>query len=218
MGAVHDLGGREGFGLIQNIDDNQPFHSDWEMRAFGIAQAAAGDSNWSLDWFRYCRELIVPDDYLTRPYLDQWMATLSAQMIDSDYITLDEFKSGKSAFVPQPGFPGASAIEARAFVKVLHSSAVIVEAQSLFRAGDTVRCKVSMQPGYTRLPGYVRGKMGTVLAHHGGHVLPDASARGEQKAEHLYSVSFAASELWSEVHAQRDVVIVDLWESYLEPV
>ncbi|RWB65217.1 MAG: hypothetical protein EOQ49_32645 [Mesorhizobium sp.] len=34
------------------------------MRAFGLAQACGGDSNWSIDWFRDCRELIVPADYM----------------------------------------------------------------------------------------------------------------------------------------------------------
>ncbi|WP_363736428.1 hypothetical protein [Mesorhizobium sp.] len=38
--------------------------ADWEMRAFGLAQACGGDSNWSIDWFRDCRELIVPADYM----------------------------------------------------------------------------------------------------------------------------------------------------------
>ena len=218
MDGVHDLGGREGFGPVQSIDDNQPFHSDWEMRAFGIAQAAAGELNWSIDWFRYCRELIAPVNYLSRPYFDQWMATLAAQLIDAGYMTLEEIKSGQSAFVPQPGYPPATAEESRAYVKKLQSYAANVATRPNFSSGDVVRCKLSVQPGHTRLPGYVRGRMGTIFAHHGGHVLPDASARGEQKAEHLYSVSFAASELWPEANAQRNVVIVDLWESYLEPI
>jgi nitrile hydratase subunit beta len=218
MDGVHDLGGREGFGPVQNIDDNQPFHSEWEMRAFGLAQSAAGEADWSLDWFRYCRELIEPLDYLSRPYFDQWMATLAAQLMDAGYVTLDEIKSGKSEFVPLPSYAAPSVTEARAFVKKRESSLAKVATPAMFSTGDVVRCKLSVKPGHTRLPGYVRGRMGTILTHHGGHLLPDESARGEQKAEHLYSVRFAATELWSEARAQRDVVIVDLWESYIEPV
>jgi len=66
------------------------------------------------------------------------------------------------------------------------------------------------------MPGYVRGKGGIIFAHHGGHVFPDASARGEEKAEHLYTVSFAAPDLWPQAEGRRDRVSVDLWESYLE--
>lgn len=47
--------------------------------------------------------------------------------------------------------------------------------------------------------------------------MPDASARGEKRGEHLYTVRFSASELWPEAKASRDRVFVDLWESYFDP-
>ena len=216
MDGVHDLGGREGFGPIQGLGDGRPFHEEWEMRAFGLAQAAAGDSDWSIDWFRHCRELIVPADYLTRSYFDHWLLTLAAEMIDVGYITLAELKSGASTFTPQSGYPPETAVEARAYVKNPRSYAVEIDAQRSFVIGETVRGKLSGRSGHTRLPGYVRGRTGSIFAHHGAHVLPDASARGEHKAEHLYTVSFAASELWPEAKDRRDRVFVDLWESYLE--
>ena len=216
MDGVHDLGGREGFGPIEDKGDERPFHTEWETRAFGMEQASAGDSDWSIDWFRHCRELIVPADYLTRSYFDQWLLTLAAQMIDSGYITVAELKSGVSAFMPQPGYPPATTEEARAFARNPRSYAAEVESSPLFATGDFVRGKISGHSGHTRLPGYVRGRKGTVVAHHGGHVFPDDSARGQQTAEHLYTVSFAASELWPEAKDRRDRVFVDLWESYLE--
>lgn len=216
MDGIHDLGGREGFGSIAGKEDERPFHADWETRAFGLAQAAAGDNDWSIDWFRHCRELIVPADYLTRSYFDQWLLTLAAQMIDSGYITLAELKSAVSAFIPRPGYPPETAEEARAYAKNPRSYATTVKSSPFFATGDFVRGKMSGHSGHTRLPGYVRGRRGTVFAHHGGHVFPDDSARGEQTAEHLYTVGFAASELWPEAKDRPDRVFVDLWESYLE--
>ena len=94
MDGVHDLGGREGFGPIVDKADDKPFHADWEMRAFGMKQASAAAKSWTIDWFRHCRELTDPVDYLTRPYFDQWLTTLAAQMIDEGYLTLDEIKAG----------------------------------------------------------------------------------------------------------------------------
>ena len=94
MDGVHDLGGREGFGPIRDKEDAQPFHAEWETRAFGIAQSSAGGAGWSIDWFRHCRELIVPTDYLTRPYFNQWATTLAAQLIDEGYLTLEEIDAG----------------------------------------------------------------------------------------------------------------------------
>ena len=93
MDGVHDLGGREGFGPIVDKADDKPFHADWEMRAFGMKQASASATSWTIDWFRYCRELTGPVDYLTRPYFDQWLTTLAAQLIDEGYLTLDEVKA-----------------------------------------------------------------------------------------------------------------------------
>ena len=105
MDGVHDLGGREGFGPIVDKADDKPFHADWEMRAFGMKQASAAAQSWTIDWFRHCRELTDPVDYLTRPYFDQWLTTLAAQMIDEGYLTLDEIKTRRPAFTPKPGVP-----------------------------------------------------------------------------------------------------------------
>jgi hypothetical protein len=48
-------------------------------------------------------------------------------------------------------------------------------------------------------------------------VLADASARGEKRGEHLYTIGFASADLWPEAKGRDDRVFVDLWESYLEP-
>ena len=117
MDGVHDIGGREGFGPIVDKADDKPFHADWEMRAFGMKQASASATSWTIDWFRYCRELTGPVDYLTRPYFDQWLTTLAAQLIDEGYLTLDEVKAGAAAFAPKPSVPPPTPEAARAFVK-----------------------------------------------------------------------------------------------------
>ena len=72
--------------------------------------------------------------------------------------------------------------------------------------------------GHTRLPRYVRGRLGTVHRDHGVFVFPDTNALflGEQP-QHVYSVCFEAPELWGEQAAPKDSVYVDLWDDYLEP-
>ncbi|MBO9198314.1 nitrile hydratase subunit beta [Rhizobium sp. 16-449-1b] len=217
MDGVHDLGGREGFGPVPNKQDDVPFHADWEARAFGIVQSSALGSGWSIDWFRHCRETIVPTDYLTRPYFDQWITTLAAQFVDEGYITLAEIKSGKSSFLPEPAYAADTVEGARNYVMDPKSYSCEVGTVALFSRGDFVRCSALGSPGHTRLPGYVRGRCGVVDAHHGAHRLPDASAKGGGRAEHLYTVTFDASELWPEATDAVDQVFVDLWENYLEP-
>jgi nitrile hydratase len=217
MDGVHDLGGREGFGPIVGKDDERPFHGEWETRAFGVTQAAARGRGWTIDWFRYCRELAVPVDYLTRPYFDQWITGLAARMADEGYLTLDEIKSGASTFVPKPASPAGTTEAARAFVATPLKFTLEPGVTARFAPGDEVRCRLDGHPGHTRMPAYVRGREGIIHARHGGHIFPDASARGEQRGEHLYTVSFAATSLWPEATGRGDRVLVDLWESYLEP-
>jgi nitrile hydratase len=74
-----------------------------------------------------------------------------------------------------------------------------VQAEARFKVGQAVRARNIHPTGHTRLPRYVRGKLGTILLDHGAHVFPDTNADflGENP-QHLYSVRFAARELWGE--------------------
>ena len=86
-----------------------------------------------------------------------------------------------------------------------------------FKAGDAVRARDLNPTGHTRLPRYAKGRTGVIERLHGAHVLPDSNAhfRGEAP-EALYTVRFAARELWGETANARDSVCLDLWECYLE--
>ena len=68
------------------------------------------------------------------------------------------------------------------------------------------------------LPRYVRGHIGTVALVHGCHVFPDSQAhwRGEDP-QWLYTVRFAARELWGADADPTVAVSVDAFEPYLDP-
>jgi nitrile hydratase len=73
--------------------------------------------------------------------------------------------------------------------------------------------------GHTRLPAYAQGVEGRVLLVHGAHVLPDSAAHGLGEApEPLYAVVLPAASLWQAPEHPGDEVVLDLWQSYLEPV
>jgi nitrile hydratase len=72
-------------------------------------------------------------------------------------------------------------------------------------------------PGHTRLPRYVRGRMGRIERRHGAHVFPDTHAHGGgEDPRWLYSVAFDAGEVWGPDARAGDEVLLDLWEPYLE--
>jgi nitrile hydratase len=87
-----------------------------------------------------------------------------------------------------------------------------------FQLGQQVRARNMHPTGHTRLPRYARGKLGTIDRHHGAFVFPDTNAHflGE-KPQHIYSVRFAARELWGDQASPRDAVYIDMWDDYLEP-
>jgi nitrile hydratase len=72
--------------------------------------------------------------------------------------------------------------------------------------------------GHTRLPRYARGRRGVVQADHGVFIFPDTSAHGQgPRPQRVYSVRFAARELWGPDASARDALYLDLWDEYLDP-
>jgi nitrile hydratase subunit beta len=79
--------------------------------------------------------------------------------------------------------------------------------------GTRVRARLGDPDQHTRVPRYVRGHTGEIIAVLGEWALPDDSARGVITPETCYAVRFSAAELWG---SGDHTVAVDLWESYLE--
>lgn len=217
MDGMHDIGGRQGFGRIDVNESDDPFHAPWEARVFGIIRAFTRASDWNVDWFRHCRELIEPVDYLTRDYYDQWLLTYAAMMINSGMVTVEELASGRSG-APLAGFPAPLSPAAVASAKkAMTDYQREATAEPQFAVGQTVKTVSHGHSGHTRLPAYARGRYGMIESYHGFHVLPDANARLMPRAEPLYTVAFDRAELWPEVPAHRGSVYLDLWESYFVP-
>ena len=144
--------------------------------------------------------------------------TLAALLIDSGVVSPEELGTGRAHSPGTPSTPPLNHAQAAAFVSRCDVRFDRPSNRSpLFHVGQGVRAKAMGTVGHTRLPGYARGRAGRVAHFRGHHVLPDASARGREVAEPLYTVAFAASELWPEAAHSKDDVMIDLWESYLEP-
>ncbi len=87
----------------------------------------------------------------------------------------------------------------------------------MMTVGDAVVTSSADPDGHHRLPRYLRGKHGTIEAAHGRYPLADLRATGMADAprEMLYTVAFAAREVWGADAEADDVIHADLWESYL---
>jgi len=85
-----------------------------------------------------------------------------------------------------------------------------------YEAGAPVWTRAQRQNGHTRLPAYLRGKPGVIVAEIGVFPLPDENV-GEHKSgrrSRLYTVAFQARDVFDDA-ADDQVICADLFEEYL---
>jgi len=212
------MGGMHGMGPIQYEKNEPVFHAPWEARAFALNIALRAGRKWNIDSGRHEIELIPAADYLRMSYYEKWAARLEKLLVKSGVVTPSEIESGQ----PAPGSPKATpAVTADQVPGLLRTGALAsrdVAVQRRFQIGRQVRARNINPTGHTRLPRYARGKTGVIHLDHGVYVFPDTNAHflGENP-QHVYSVRFAARELWGAEASPRDAVYIDLWDDYLEP-
>lgn len=216
MDGVHDMGGMQGFGPVNPSQDKPLSKTDWRARMFALELSYTQPGGFNVDWLRHVLECLPPDVYLTSDYFDRWYWRDVGVLANAGWVSIGELKSGIASSVPKgvgdPLLPEAVPVMLE---QGLNSRRDVADAPA-FKSGDRVRAKLQAPAGATRLPRYVRGHVGVVEKYHGWHVLPDANALGDERAEPLYSVAFLAGELWSDAEVYGDMVIPCLWESYLE--
>jgi nitrile hydratase len=202
---VHDLGGRPGFGRIAREAREPVFHAPWERRVLGLVYTAIGSRWVNLDAFRWGIERMRPPDYLRASYYERWLASLETVLPEAGVLD-----AGFRAPPPREGprFERASAAPRFAVGEAVRTRA---------RAGGAPPDALVPAARHTRLPGYASGKRGVVAHARGGFVFPDSNAHGEgEQPQPLYTVRFAARELWGADAEPGTSVYVDLFEPYLE--
>ena len=218
MNGVHDMGGMQDMGPIQYEKNEPVFHARWEARMRALSQAMWAWRQLNIDASRYQLEMIPPVEYLRNSYYENWYLGLVANLVKRNLATSAEIESG----VPATGSPKATPPLTPAGVLPMVTRGIVGSRDVLvaphFKMGQRVRARNINPAGHTRLPRYARGKMGTVERDHGVFVFPDTNAEflGE-KPQHVYSVRFAARELWGEKASPRDSVNLDMWDDYLDP-
>jgi nitrile hydratase len=221
MDGAHDLGGMHGFGPINPEPEGEEpiFHAAWEKRMFGLNLAAGALGKWNIDMGRHARERQHPVDYLRHTYYENWLAGLEKLLVETGLVTAEELATGK-ALGPADEATRKRVLKAEQVPAILARGApatMAIDIAPRFQPGDRVRAVNRHPLDHTRQPRYIRGRLGLIHQYHGAHVFPDRSARGSKEGQHLYSVRFAASELWGEDANKASAVYVDLWEDYLEP-
>ena len=211
-----DLGGQLGHGRVVPEPEGEYFHAAWQARALAVTLAAGATGAWNIDMSRAARETLP--DYGSSSYYRIWIVALEKLLAERGMVHADELAAARSLHAA-PEVP-----------RVLHAAdvaAALAKGSPTERAaagtprfapGDAVRTHATAAAHHTRLPAYARGHLGIVERVHGMHVFADSHAQGlGEQPQWLYSVAFAATELWGPEARPGDRVAIDAWQSYLEP-
>ncbi len=218
MNGAQDMGGMQCMGPVEAEANEPVFHGAWERRVLAVTLAMGAFGRWNIDMARFSREDTPAADYLRRSYYETWLYGLEKLLVEKDFVGRDEIEAAlKGGHAERTAEP---ALTAKTVLPVLakgSSARVDKEVTPRFATGDRVRVWNRHPTGHTRAPRYVRGHTGVIDRDHGVFIFPDSHARdGNQNPQHLYSVRFAATELWGPEAAASDKVYVDLWDDYLE--
>lgn len=211
-----DLGGRSGFGPIDVVEDEDArFHAPWEPAVLALVLAMGATGSWNIDMSRAARETLP--QYLRLSYYQVWLAALEKLMLERGQLLADELEAGRMLHAPQPLARVLQAADVAAVLAAGSPTWRPAGPAPRFHVGDRVRTRAQPVPHHTRLPGYARGRCGTIERVHGNHVFADAHARGlGEQPQPLYTVVFDGSELWGAEASPGLRVSIDAWEPYLE--
>ena len=217
MNGGQDLGGMMGLGPIEAMTERDVFHADWERKVLAINVAIGAGGKWNIDMSRHAREAMPPAQYLTSRYYAIWLAALEKLSVSCGLVAAEELAAGRALHPPVPVARVLKGEDVDSALRRGWPSERTATSSALFAPGEMARMKNMHPAGHTRLPRYVRGRLGTVERVHGFHVFPDSNAAGGGEApQWLYCVRFSGDELWGEQGDPTSTVSVDAWESYLE--
>lgn len=203
MNGIHDLGGLQCFGKIENRGVQVKFQEEWERRLFASTLCSFGALG-PIDAFRHAIEQMDPVHYLSSSYYEHWLEAVESRIKHLDFVDSPISKPLTPEDIDKIVRTGADYSR--------ENKSQIVS----FKIGSKIRALPHSPPGHTRLPGYVKGKVGIIDNLRGIFVFPDTVAHGLGECEQpLYSVKFRSQDLWAD-NKTNDVVYIDLWHSYLE--
>ncbi len=199
---MHDMGGRQGFGRVRHSPKAEAFHAEWEKRSNALLAFAVKQGWINMDEYRHAIERMEPRHYLAAGYYERQFTGLVTLLVEKGVVSREELEQVAGGAIPLalPSAPGRTNAPGR----------------SRFKPGDRVRVRQDFVNGHIRMPGYIRGRIGTVVAESPAYPFPDAHAHGvNAEDEPTYDVAFRSEDLWPN-GTDKALVHVGVFQSYLE--
>lgn len=245
MKLQHHLGGLEG--LTEPIDfEKRVFVQDWERRIFGIHAAMMGlsdslrgavpdydldavptafASTWTWADLRKGAEAMNPFAYFQYRYYEKWLGGITAYLVEQGYVdesalaaATDRYRADPDAALPTRD---GAAIDEQV-IRYLREgdSPRRGPATPAFTVGDRVLVGDPPAGEHTRLPGYLRGRPGTVTRVFEGNFAYFCSTGADGLGEPVpvYVVRFEPADIWgSRAEPNPGPVFADIYQTYLSP-
>jgi nitrile hydratase len=244
MKLQHYLGGLEGLGPVDF--ERRVFVEEWEQRIFGIHVAMMGLSDhlnealprypmeevpsvfadtWTWADLRKGAEAMNPLVYFKYRYYEKWLGGITAYLLERGYLSAEELEEKVTEYAGQPHRPLPSGGDRRIDDQVVR---YLREGDSprrgparnpLFAPGDRVTAKNVPALEHSRLPGYLRGRTGTVERVFEGNYGYFCSTGPDGIGEPMpvYVVRFDPADVWGELAEPGAVSYGELYEAYLRP-
>jgi nitrile hydratase len=241
MKLQHYLGGLEGLPELSTLE-KRVFVEEWEKRIFGIHVAMMGLSNhlgsalpaypidevptafnekWTWADLRTGAEAMNPFDYFKYRYYEKWLGGITQFFIDKGYVTEAELSDRIVELPSAPGSSTDSAVDEQVLAYLRDGDSPRRDvAHPKYAVGARVRIADVPADAHSRLPGYLRGRVGTVeRVFEGDYAYFCHTGDGIGDPMPIYIVEFAPADIWG-VRAEDGplTLYAELFEAYLEPM
>jgi nitrile hydratase beta subunit len=222
MDGVHDMGGMHGFGPVVEPGGELAYHEGWELRVFAIQMLVGLEGLGAGPGGRPAREEMEPAHYLAASYYERWLFSAERRLQRKGTVAPGEVERMMERL--GAGEPVAAHHDPAMAERIMADLTTVYPMEPApeavhFATGQRVRVRRMHPAGHTRCPRYVRGASGVIEGVRGADRLPDRAVYGEDVApEPVYSVAFRSEDLWGPGEKPGWTVLLDMWESYLEPV
>ncbi len=208
------MGGMHGFGPVCTPDGPLPYHEPWELRAQILGLLSGSASRDGL-------EHLDPATYLASSYYVRWLLASEAALLQNGQLDEADLERWMATFAGDPDArppmttdPGTAEFIRTGLGPHVHGDVT----SSSFDVGDQVRVRHMREERHHRCPRYVRGALGEIERVCGADPVPGLPA-DEREVEPVYTVRFASVDLFGDQSAMTEpphVLLIDLWERYLE--
>lgn len=221
MDGIHDCGGMDGHGPVIQEKNEPVFHGNWERRMFGLNWAIGMNGFWNQDEYRHAMENRPTMDYMGDPYYAKWLYGVETLLVQKGVATADELIAARSLETQTKAPETQTPLTPEIVPQIIKDGFTFrreTDAKPAYKVSDKILTRNIFIKGHTRLPRYVRDKIGVITGHSGVFSFNDSAANEQdERPQHVYIATFTAQELWGPDASAIDKVSLNVWEDHIDP-